>query len=166
MNCHQAQRWLSARQDGALDPARVARLAAHVASCAACRRFEQQLAALKPHWQARPETAVPTPEAAWADVQRGLRLQGAEERPAVVVPWARWARVAVMLCVLAALGAVLDHVWSGFSPVGEVTAAPATKVLRATTELAGASTMVYEDQQTGWAVVWVMPAEDGNHARM
>ena len=39
MRCRKAQKWLSARFDGELDPARIRPVTDHVAGCAFCERF-------------------------------------------------------------------------------------------------------------------------------
>jgi predicted anti-sigma-YlaC factor YlaD len=171
MNCGKAQRWLSARRDGVLAEARARRLDAHLQDCPACREVAAALGAVTQRLQGRPSPAGPTPEVAWADVQRALRLQA--DAPLrepfgsrAYSPWARWARIAAALVVLGAGAALFNFLRGGSGSVGVANAAPATQVLRVTTGLADAPTMVYEDHETGWTVVWVLPPEDGNHARM
>lgn len=43
MRCRKAQKWLSARFDGELDPARIRSVTEHVAACAFCERFAGNL---------------------------------------------------------------------------------------------------------------------------
>ncbi len=174
MNCRRAQQWIGLRHDDRLEPARVQHLAAHLAGCAACREFAAQVGAVGAQLRAQAVPAGPTPEAAWVAVQRAIRLADQPKAPAAswwgVGPWVRWASAAA-LAVAVAIGGLVRY---GGGPAGVVSEAPmvaaapvqATEVVSVTTELAGASIMVYEDYDTGATVVWVEPAEDGDHVRM
>lgn len=170
MNCNRAQEWISAERDGALDPARAAPLHAHLAGCEACRAFAGSLDAAGRLLRERPMPAGPTPDAAWADVQRALRqTPSAQPVFAPILEWLgdhQWRLAgAAAACGVIALAAL----WRlAAPPVPVPVPAPAgahsTEVLHVTTGLADASTMVYEDAQTGWTVIWVMPAEGDDHA--
>src|SRR5262245_8644373 len=104
MNCRKAQQAISERHDGRLAPGAAARLDAHLATCADCRAFAAGLAAVGAHLRARPGPAGPTPEAAWAGVQRAIRLQ--QDGPVArgwwsPQPWLRWASAAALVVFVA-----------------------------------------------------------------
>ena len=172
MNCTRIQRDLSAMADGALRPRRATQVEAHMANCPACREFSQELGTLAQLVRTRPAPAGPTPEAAWADVRRALRLQG--DRPGRPSPFGwltrplPWVGALATACVLIAIGALwlrVGHVPPETKPPPIVAATAATtQVLSVSTELADASTMVYEDAESGWTVIWVFPAEEKSDA--
>jgi anti-sigma factor RsiW len=170
MNCNRAQEWISAQRDGALDPARTEPLKAHLAACGACRAFALSLDTAARLLRERPAPAGPTPEAAWADVQRALRQQ--PSTAPVFAPMWEWLgnRPWRLAGTAAACGVIaFTAVWRLATPAVPVPvptpAAPhTTEVLHVATGLADASTMVYEDEETGWTVIWVMPAEGDDHA--
>ncbi|MDA0578173.1 MAG: zf-HC2 domain-containing protein [Verrucomicrobia bacterium] len=169
MNCRGAQRALNLRHDGQLMAADGEALGAHLAICPDCQTFAVRMEQVGSQLREEPVPEGPTPEAAWASVQRAIRLaeDGAARRPAWDVgPWLRWASAAALILVVAGGGLL----WHGGVAPRETAAGPlalhATQVLRVTTGLEGASTMVYEDEAAGWMVVWVIPAEGGNHAQM
>lgn len=167
MNCHSAQRLISAKLDGALTASQAATVDAHLAGCPACRAFQEEARGLGAALRARHQPAGPTPEAAWAAVQRELR-NGADVRTPAWLEWLQsprlqWAGAATMALALVVTGTL---VWLVRPPMAPPAGArPTTEVRRLTTGLAGASTMVYEDQASGWTVVWVLPKEGKKHAR-
>ena len=99
-------------------------------------------------------------EVAWSDVQRAIRLAGADDPGPARILGSRltWA-AAIMSVGFVALGlAVLQ------SGVTRVAAAP-VEVEWVDTEVPGATTMVYQDEETGLTVIWMMEEDtdtDGN----
>jgi predicted anti-sigma-YlaC factor YlaD len=153
MNCHSAQRLLSAERDGALATGERAGLAAHVAGCAGCRQFQASLAvageALK---IAALRVAVPDEERAWHDIHREMRAA----RPRAAQAWWNLGRWALPLGAAAALAAVAVIGPSWTEDDGPQTVARAEFV-----EVSGdASSVVYVDDKSGWLVVWAS-AEPG-----
>lgn len=105
----------------------------------------------------REPVPAPTAEAMWNDVQRAIRrLPAAADAPS---PGWRWGWSAAI--VAAVLVAVL-----GLSVVRLVTpaSAPARAVEWVEAELPDASTLVYEDEESGVVVIWLMTAESGTAA--
>jgi hypothetical protein len=93
----------------------------------------------------------------WANVRRAIRLQ--EQEPEHGLPWlfvrgVRW--VGPALAAVAVLAVAIFGIRTMTTPA----AAARTEVLRVETGLADASTMVYEDRESGWTVIWVMPSEE------
>ena len=151
MNCHSAQRLLSAERDGALASPERAGLAAHVAGCAECRQFQVALAvAAEDGKTAAARVAVPDEERAWQDIHRELRAArttGARELWGVV----RWA---LPLGAAAALAAFMV-----FFQRDEDESATPTVARAEFVEVSGdASSVVYVDDKSGWLVVWAAPA--------
>lgn len=155
MNCRDALKWISMDMDGELPERRRARLAEHLAGCATCRAARESWAVAGERFRAREIPGMPTAEAAWADVRRALRQQGAREAPA---PWG--TRLAWAAATAAVIGVVsFMAVWRGREPVApEVAAKPATEVEWVETGLPGATPMVYEDAESGWVVIWIVEA--------
>jgi anti-sigma factor RsiW len=151
MNCHSAQRLLSAERDGALPTGERAGLAAHVAGCAECRRFTAALRGVGEQLKTAAErVAVPDEERAWHDIRRELRAT----QPAR--SWWQLGRWALPLGAAAALAAVAVIGPSWTDEEGPQFVARAEFV-----EVSGdASSMVYVDDKSGWLVVWAS-AEPG-----
>lgn len=147
MNCHSAQRLLSAERDGALATGECAGLAAHVAGCAACRQFQARLAEAKEGLKAAAgRSAVPDEERAWQDIRRELRAG----RPGGGRAWWGPLRWAVPLGAAAALAALV-----AFVPRGEEASAMPAVARAEFVEVSGnASSVVYVDDKSGWLVVW------------
>ena len=106
-----------------------------------------------------PVEGTPTPEAMWQDVQRAIR--NAEPEPVVrplLFPWRLGWAGAIVATALVAVGTYVAY----RKPV-EITVAAAvdtsTRVEFVEAGDADASTMVYEDAETGWTVIWVASAE-------
>jgi len=103
MRCRTALKRISDDLDGRLDARRRARLAAHLASCPACRDYRSDLERI----QAGARLPLEPREGSWADFERRLevRLDAAEPgRERIAVPFAarrRWAWAAATAVVLA-----------------------------------------------------------------
>lgn len=167
MICRNARKWISLELDGELSVRRSEKLYYHIRRCHSCRSTRDKwvgVGSLLREYVARP---AQTPEAAWADVQRALRTSGQTARntariPAGVFSW-RWATAAAAAL---ALCGVLGLWWRARGPNVAVAHAPAAEVEWVETDLPGASTMVYEDGQSGWLVIWVVEyrEREGDHA--
>ena len=165
MNCEKAKRWISLEMDGELSLRRAARLHAHLDRCPACFKARESWALIGEQIQKRPVPGSKSPEAAWADVRRAIRLD-AGERWAKEQAWMagaplRWAVSALLIMILGSgLFLTLRK-----GPVQWARAA-ATDVEFVETGLPDATPMVYEDSESGWTVIWVVEAngKKGNHA--
>ena len=172
MNCNKAEKWLSQALDGELPEARLLELRRHVEQCAACRRLEQEWQACRGLAQETAAAPAQTPEAAWADVRRSIRLQTPARQPAVFTTVFNWriqaASAILMLCVLGVglflmnrssplqQAAVAPAVMANASVAQQAGPAPATVVEMVETSLPDATPMVYEDSSSGMMVIWVM----------
>jgi predicted anti-sigma-YlaC factor YlaD len=158
MNCHAAQRLLSAERDGALASSERASLDAHVAECGECRQMRTAIAAAVESLRAASaQIAVPDADRAWQDIRRAIRTTapaGSRERGA----FPRWTLPLTVAAALA-LAATLAPRWLG-NPVPTNTArlevARADFVETAT----NTSSMVYVDDKSGWLVVWAVDDKD------
>ena len=166
MNCQSARKWISQELDAELAPRRRALLRAHLDSCPACRAVRDEWARIGVQLRDRRAARAQTPEAAWADVRRAIRLQRKKEQPA---EWS-WifgvpVRAAAVLVLVVVLGAGLFLAVR--KPSVSAAARPArTEVETVETGLPGATPMVYEDAGTGLTVIWVVEANGngGGHA--
>jgi anti-sigma factor RsiW len=167
MNCRKVQEWISADLDGELDAGRKAKLTAHLTACVSCRELRVQWLAVGRQLRAEVVPQVQTPEAAWADVRRAIRNaapEAAEETSWQPIFRLRWASIAAAVVVAAGL---LSIVVLRRPSAPEVAAAPqGSRVEWVETGLPGASPMVYEDEESGMVIIWVVEAnnKEGGHA--
>lgn len=160
MNCNQAERALTRALDGELPAAERAGLDEHLRACPACRDAEAAWRAAGDLLRAQ-QVPAPPAEVMWADVQRAIRQ--AEAQPESVGPllgWRLgWATAIVMAMFVGMVGVAT---WRQRAGAGEraLAAAPAPQVEWAEAEMPGASTMVYEDEESGLAVIWLLSAEN------
>ncbi len=155
---------LSRFLDGDLSPREMEAFESRLAESPELQTLKTDFEAVGQAVREVPTPAGPTPEAAWADVQRRMRLEGdAPSKAEDAGFWGSrlgWAS-AMMTVVLVALG-----IWIGTSRPGvpEVAAAEPAVVEWVETELPGAMTMVYQDDDTGLTVIWVQEDENGETA--
>jgi hypothetical protein len=157
MNCSAAQHFLSADRADALasDPSQGAALTAHLAGCAACRRFQSNLSQGLEGWK-KQVAMIETPdvERAWQDIRREIRLSTPEPRRRAY-GLGRWALPLGAAAVLAVLSAVAPR-WfnpSGPAMIPMVEAAARADFVEVPND---ASSMVYVDDRSGWLVVWAV----------
>lgn len=167
MNCRSAQPLLLAENDGVLTPAQHAELAAHVASCAACRAMRADLSAALERFRSEARaTPLPDIDAEWRAVQAKINATGGAATPRREKR--RLAPIVWISAPLAAAAAVALTLFVG-RPVpsrelanlaGDEFAARADFV-----EVAdpGATPIVYSDKESGWLVIWAESA-DAAHA--
>lgn len=159
MNRIKAQKWLSCALDGELSASRRRRLDAWLAE-------HPDMVALREDWtklgvRMRNERPVSgqTPEAAWQDVRRAIRMPG---QP-VAMPSDQKAWRLGWAAACAAVLFVVSAAWWGIqapSPA-PVARADRTTVEWVETDLPGAMSMVFEDETTGLTVIWVLVQENG-----
>jgi len=165
MNHKKAERWMSRAMDGELSPRRAARLDAylkahpHVAEQRDAWKQSGDL--LRAHCA---ETPAQTPEAAWNDVRRAIRVASSDVREKQALNgrmvWA--SSLAALLLLVAGTWFTLRYIADqGFEAVAE---AHRTEVEFVETDLPDAMSMVYEDAETGLTVIWVLVTEEQGHA--
>ena len=168
MNCEQAREQISAMMDGELDAQEPGLLQAHIDACADCRKMKEEWASYTGFMKERFIPATQTPEAAWADIRRAIRLQAPAKKEAAFgwvfqrpIQWASYALLlAVVMTGLVLIKRTPEH---GGDVAG--THSSSTEVLSVETGLAGAGTMVYEDAESGWMVIWVVAGDkEAGHA--
>jgi len=154
MNCHDAESLLFAERDGTLDESRRASLAAHVAGCASCQALQAELAQSAVAWRAA-DAAVATPDIdrEWHAIRRRIRNDAPAGGRAALGqrPW--WVSVGAVTA-LVAIAAMFGTRWfrtDVHDPMANWAGYTSYVVVHNATD----STMVYEDQQSGWLVVWV-----------
>ncbi len=160
MNREHLEELLSRDLDGDLSPAEQATLRAAEAA-------DPTLVELRMAWQRvgqslhdLPAPGVPDPGVAWQDVRRAIRLAAAEQpmpRPGFGwrLAWSGGAlSAALVLFVLA------GRWWPAAAPAGVAQAALRdVEVEYVESDLPGGSPMVYQDEESGWTIVWVAAAE-------
>jgi hypothetical protein len=156
MNCHDTESLLFAERDGTLHESQRASLAAHVAGCASCRAMQQELAQAASAWRsADASVATPAVETEWHAIRRRIRHEvpvagGAARGVVHRRPWP-FALGAVAALVLFA--AVFGTRW--FRTDMHAPLAGSDYVSYVVVHNATDSTMVYEDRESGWLLVWV-----------
>lgn len=161
MNCHEAEELLMRALDGELPAGERRALDAHVQGCPACREAEQAWRQAGDLLRAQRVPAPPA-EVMWADVRRAIRLQDAQPEGGPLLGWRMGWATAIVAAVFVG--------WIGFATwraqrIGEARqlaeAASGPQVEWADAEMPGSSTMVYEDEESGVAVIWLLTAENG-----
>ncbi len=166
MNRELAQIFISRAMDGELPERQRADLEAWLAAHPEDREIAAQWQALGR--LARVEAAavkIPDEVLAWQDIRRAIRNAAPQESasPFAFFRW-RLAWAAVMVAVVCA-SAVGFGVWRGHRASALLAKAEAGRPAQiewAETEVPGASTMVYQDEDSGLAVVWLVTDDNGN----
>ena len=153
MNCRDIEPLLLAERDGVLTPEQHAALAAHVATCPACRQLRavtgEAVAFLKTD-----AANVPVPDAdqEWRTLRaqlRGETTKPAKKRPLAPIIW--------FSAPLAAVAALTIAFVVSRPPVPQATPlAPQASVQAADPN---ASTIAYVDKDSGWLVVWATESD-------
>lgn len=160
MNRRRLEEWISRDLDGTLPPDQQAELRAIEAA-------DPSLAVLRDHWKRlgtalreQPVRGMPDPALAWQDVRRAIRIAGAQDRKEREsfgwrLGWAG-AALATALLVFVMMGSRRTG-----SPAELARSVPlrGVEVEFVETDLPDASPMVYQDEESGWTIVWVAAAD-------
>lgn len=157
MVCRAAQHLIYAERDRALTSDERAGLQAHVSGCGACQRMRDQFGAAMTAWREEAASAVaPDPEKAWQDIHRAIRIERDGARRKTRLPW--------MLPLGAAAGLAVYALAHFGTPDRLPDAIPVAHETGAGVEFvdvpAGAASMVFVDDESGWVVVWSTPSAD------
>ena len=159
MNCRQSERLLMQALDGELPEGERIALAVHLQSCSGCRATEQ---AWREAGRLLRAESVPTPpaEVMWADVRREIHQKAPtpEAAPSLLGWRLGWATAIVGALFVGVLGLGAWRLSRPEAPDALALAQP--QVEWAEGELPGSSTMVYEDEESGVAVIWLLTAEN------
>lgn len=153
MNCRDIEKLVLAANDVTLSDDQRAAVAAHVATCPACRKLQAGIgAALAAYRHDVARVPVPDPDEEWRRLRSRLgEASPVRKRPLAAVVWLGSALAAAAAIVFAFLSPRPQPAPPVvFSPDNEV-------VAEAEFVEAGninASTMVYLDKESGWLVVW------------
>ena len=149
MNCRDIEPLLLGERDGALTADQQAALAQHVAACPACRQLRARLdEALDTFRTDVASVPLPDIDTEWRMLRAELEdvpAQRAKKRPLAPVIWLGTSLAAAAALAFAFLGRPAQ-------PAPAIAAAPA--VAQAEAGNAGAPTIAYVDQESGWLVVW------------
>ncbi|NCC52890.1 MAG: hypothetical protein EOM20_16990 [Spartobacteria bacterium] len=161
MNCKKAQQWLSMAMDNELPADRREPLEQHLAQCPDCRAMQSQWSTYGQILRA-PEAPAVNAGALRADVLRAIRTQRPERERALfpAIPYPRLAysvAITALICTVIIAGLRFYP----YSAGPETTAEPNTQVEWVETDVPGATAMVYEDEETGLTVIWVITTENG-----
>jgi predicted anti-sigma-YlaC factor YlaD len=161
VNCHPAEKLLSAERDQTLGADARAELEAHLAECAACRKLRTVLAESATAWRVNTaEARAPDERVEWQRIRRRLNGAAMDEsrRPGWNV-FAVWRGVAL---AGAAAAMLLGFVF-GPGLAEQSRGASAAIAATDTVEVAGDATsaVVFVDQKSGWLVVWAAAPADG-----
>ena len=156
MTCREAEPLIFAARDGALDELRRAALAEHLGQCAACRAMQAELEDAATSWHAA-DAVIKTPavEVEWHAIRR--RIRG--DQTGTVTTAARWLRpLWWSLATATGAAALAMAIFAGprwFQPGSTGATSGSGYVSYVVVENTSDATMVYEDEQSGWLVVWV-----------
>lgn len=150
MNCNDAERLILAERDGPLPSAQENQLSAHLEGCASCRRVRLDLREGFAAWsQQTAAVAVPDAREAWNELRSARRTPRAPAPRPVV----RWLQFGVPLAAAAMLAVMLVR------PTAPVSDNAMARVQYVEPGSPGASTLVYEDRESGWLVIWTSDVE-------
>ncbi len=154
MNCVHAQHLLLAERDGPLPSTEAMDLDGHLKACASCRQLRADLRTGFAEWNARTAGApVPDLRDAWRDLRTAREGEHAPSQAAA------WFRIGLPLAAAAAFAVLLVQApWRSPSPVA-VNGASIAHVNYVEPGTAGTSTLVYEDRESGWLVVWTVETD-------
>jgi len=152
MNCPDAEPLLFLARDGALDESRRRALAAHLEQCPDCRAAAAALAEAAEAWR-RGSAVVPTPviEKEWHAIRR--RIRAGEEPASASGAW--WRPAVLSLAGAAAIALVALFGNRGAGTEFSTPDRDSTYVSYVAVYGGAENTMVYEDPNSGWLVVWV-----------
>ena len=165
MNREKIQEMISASLDGELDAAQTRELERLLAESP---ELQAEREAWKSYGAMLRSVEVPvaeSPEAAWAGVQRTLRLEREQAVPAAlpVFGWRLgWAAAIIGFVLLGFATVALRQLMVRPAAVAAA-AQESVEVEFVETELPDASPMVYQDVETGWTVIWVAGMGDGQN---
>jgi anti-sigma factor RsiW len=154
MNCTRAEHLLLTGRDGPLPPGEDGALQAHLGECDACRRLQGDLQAGFDAWKAgTAAVALPSVGEEW----RAVRAQARDSRR--IHPSTTWFRLGLPIAAAAAVAFLLVRPpWQASPPELTVGSAVA-RVDYVEAGNARASTLVYEDRESGWLVIWAADAD-------
>lgn len=166
MNRELAETYISYAIDSELPDRQRADLEAWLAAHPEDRELAEQWKAIGQLTRAD-AAALPIPdvEVAWMDIRRAIRK--AEPEPAPAVPWFfRWRLALAGASVAAIYLSVLTFgLMRGGKPPAVAAAENRTQVEWAETDVPGATMMVFQDEESGLAVVWMMTDEPADDAK-
>lgn len=146
MDCHAAQRLISAARDRALGDAEQAGLGEHLAGCPECRRLRDALAEAAVAWRHTVADApVPDARLEWQRIQRRMapgRSPVSSRRPAL------WWGLSLATAAVLALALWTPRTAPRLETAGDVEVGEKS------------SATVYVDAQSGWLVVWAVSDTD------
>lgn len=142
---------LQAYHDGELDASTREQIQAQLKTSPTARKYLQQLQTLTQTLQ-QPNTPTPDTEQAWAQIQPRLTT---DNQPSKTIPFPKILQTAAAILLFAAIS------WFSYNTLQPPTqnTHPAEEYLLVETELEGASSIVYVDEESGWTVVWVNEPE-------
>lgn len=167
MHCHEAEELMFAARDRALPDLQRAALEQHVAGCASCRQAQAQLDEAASAWRvADAAVATPAVDREWYAIRRRLRAGVGATDTARRAWWSAPRWLAVGSAAVAAAVALVFGLRLGDRETAEgglIVQQPTPGyvsyvVVYNSTE----STMVYEEPETGWLLVWVGDSPAGS----
>lgn len=161
MNCREAEEYIFAERDGALDDTRHAALASHLQECAGCRRVRNDLEAFVATWRgADAAVRVPDADIEWHKLRRALNRSPERAH----VSWTRWIAIPGAVAAAAAIALYVAPDRSGAGLHSNTGTVVARHENATASSAAAASTVVYVDDKSGWTFVWEPDtAANGQH---
>lgn len=154
----ESSRWL----DGELAPERAERIKARLETDPKLRESVDAWKQIGTYLREAPPLVSQTPEAAWADVQRALRATPAVASGPAAFPWSprlAWSGGLLALLLLVAFGGFSLHLRRYGGGGRTVATAQPVEVEWVDIEWPDATPLVYQDDETGLTVIWMVELE-------
>lgn len=162
MNCREAENLLLAERDGVLTPAQHAALGGHIATCAACRTLQADLAEAMETLRAD-ATGVPVPDAdeEWRLLQVEMRARQ-QHRSAAGNSVVKWFGAPLAAAAALALAFYAGRA-TALRPADEIILPVEARAEFVELADASATPIVFRDEESGWLVVWAESNDTRSH---
>jgi anti-sigma factor RsiW len=156
VNCHPAEKLLSAERDQTLGADLRAELEAHLAECPSCRKRRALLAESAAAWRVTSaEARVPDERIEWQHIRRRIGGETADAQPAWRI-FSSWRGATVLAAAAAVMLGIFLVPRESERATPAISATATAMAATDTVEIGGdaSAAMVFVDDKSGWLVVW------------
>lgn len=155
MNCKQAQEWISREMDGELHTVDQIVLEKHLMQCPACKKVKEHWMSASQLLKQTADVKIPDATDVWAEIRSQIEKEKLTSRntlfpfPALL----KWTSAAAAI-IAVTLGIRF------MTPEPAEIFAFQNEVEFVETDLSDSSPVVYIDEESGWAIVWILQSLD------